>query len=932
MIEDRYDVKLTDSEGASIGFIADWAQGGAGLKIEPIEVGKSTSVSTKGDYGVRDANDYQRIIQSDWVLGCGQKTYDHEVDSESAFEDSRCVDVSTTGELKLGPQVATAKSTTVVPVIIAGLKDGSENPLLWRGDTGAKYLKYSKDGITWAAPAADTYDNTGVPTSFCTDGAYVYGCFAGVISKSTIDDTETFSSDASNANLTHCTIASGVMYAAKSTTDQVGSFSGASPPVWSALTPKTGTAINNDGGTTFGLVSLGNFAYWGTTNGMVTKVYKVQYVDGSNDILTQVATFPTGFVGASMYSYLDTVYVGGHFDGDTVTTGLGAIYAIIDDTPVLLTNVGVDKTLDNRILSISCYERHLYFISNGEIWRWDLVKGGYSHWAGPLNSTPALSYSAIAWTGEWTCDVAVGNGAEPDATITTVGTTTAVIIGGEALRIDLQSSGVASRTYTTTDEIAGFDDDTGEMLELEVPANFIDDHNHGTSLSFGIEGDEYRVYASITAMTSSPLSYRVALEDGANLVSISSLSKGAAHTLRLTLKKDGPSGTATARLYADGIQLAYGYATKATSNAKKVWISGSRSLVGATDDHVTISNVRWTDDGAVSGDSFSTLVTGVKIACWRDKVCAACSGYGTTYTSTMTYKTTDVSASEEPPYLLSSRSSGNMPTVDKYFHAIHATLENALPGNCNLRLSGTIDGQSFTTTEDTDLSTETLKVFPLSIIGRTIQYQVSIAAKSSSATLTFNSVLATSKIYIDDLVFTAHATTTDESSREFAINGTDEEDAEEFCTCVNDATYGVPGVTASNVGNVITLASTSEDGFSLVESLSHVDSVINGSVATPVVTEIAVLFRPTPKQTKLYSYYLKIWDEVESNITGKLWDVNPETACDFLEDNANTTVLVERKGTSYTGTIESLQYIEAPPSQRSSHRTGLYRVDIRRLT
>jgi hypothetical protein len=75
-------------------------------------------------------------------------------------------------------------------------------------------------------------------------------------------------------------------------------------------------------------------------------------------------------------------------------------------------------------------------------------------------------------------------------------------------------------------------------------------------------------------------------------------------------------------------------------------------------------------------------------------------------------------------------------------------------------------------------------------------------------TITLATVLAGETITINGLVFTAHADTTTVANREFSISGTDTQDAVELCTCINDSTYGVPGVTASNAAAVITLVST----------------------------------------------------------------------------------------------------------------------------
>lgn len=137
--------------------------------------------------------------------------------------------------------------------------------------------------------------------------------------------------------------------------------------------------------------------------------------------------------------------------------------------------------------------------------------------------------------------------------------------------------------------------------------------------------------------------------------------------------------------------------------------------------------MRWTDDGAFSStDSLSTPVNGVALACWRDKVAAACSGVGCTITYATRFRTTDLSEEEAPPYLKSSRSAGNMPTVEKYFSAIHVSVSGGVPSVSDITVSGTVDGQAFGVDEDTTLSTDSLLVFPIGLKGRNIQYQINI--------------------------------------------------------------------------------------------------------------------------------------------------------------------------------------------------------------
>lgn len=72
--------------------------------------------------------------------------------------------------------------------------------------------------------------------------------------------------------------------------------------------------------------------------------------------------------------------------------------------------------------------------------------------------------------------------------------------------------------------------------------------------------------------------------------------------------------------------------------------------------------------------------------------------------------------------------------------------------------------------------------------------------------LTLATVLAGDTVTINGLTFTAHAAVTTPALREFDISGIDSADAVELATCINDATYGVPGITATPAGAVITLS------------------------------------------------------------------------------------------------------------------------------
>jgi hypothetical protein len=61
-------------------------------------------------------------------------------------------------------------------------------------------------------------------------------------------------------------------------------------------------------------------------------------------------------------------------------------------------------------------------------------------------------------------------------------------------------------------------------------------------------------------------------------------------------------------------------------------------------------------------------------------------------------------------------------------------------------------------------------------------------------------------VIINGIVFTAHTNTTTKSTRTFSIVGTDTQDADELCACINDPIYGLKGFVATNATGTITLA------------------------------------------------------------------------------------------------------------------------------
>lgn len=95
---------------------------------------------------------------------------------------------------------------------------------------------------------------------------------------------------------------------------------------------------------------------------------------------------------------------------------------------------------------------------------------------------------------------------------------------------------------------------------------------------------------------------------------------------------------------------------------------------------------------------------------------------------------------------------------------------------------------------------------------------VNLKVMATKQTITLSSVVAGEDVTVNGLTFTAHADTTTPANREFAVNGDDAADAEALAGLINDAAYGVPGVTASADGAVVTVEADDADNTAVAVS------------------------------------------------------------------------------------------------------------------
>ena len=132
-------------------------------------------------------------------------------------------------------------------------------------------------------------------------------------------------------------------------------------------------------------------------------------------------------------------------------------------------------------------------------------------------------------------------------------------------------------------------------------------------------------------------------------------------------------------------------------------------------------------------------------------------------------------------------------------------------------------------------------------------------------TITLATFLVDGTITINDLVFTAHATVTTPANREFSISGNDTADGDELVTCINDATYGVPGVMASNNAGAVTLIAT-DPGEKVITVTSSPDDGTVVKATTKAQAFVEILSTSLDKKLDFTHIAAKVTTTANSNV------------------------------------------------------------------
>jgi hypothetical protein len=550
-----------------------------------------TAGQSGGVYSVRDQGQ-PALVLNDWSLGAGQKSYETEGSSSGKFYSSKNIDTSVRGEFRLGPMVTTTDDTKVKGIMLNAL---SKVWMTFTSDNDAANdsLRYWGGSAWVAVPFAEDPDEE--ITCLATDGEYVYMAFAtkGVYRVKDSDGDGSFADEQiaawdAEAGITNLAFMGGYLYGAKAAA--VGYFD--ATPAWNQLSPTAVGASN----TTFGLASAGNWAYWGTTNLGVTKLYRTQF-DGTNEWFEDVCDFPSGFYATCMSAYLGNVFIAGYYKCATASVGQGALYMVTDGTPTLITIVGDNPDYtsdpsnpenDNRIWAMHPYGKDLFLLCSRKVIRWDLDDGGWTH---ICDVDPATSTS-MTWitTDDSDYDASVSEAAPASPWAATTAGATVVTYSAPSLLVACPAgTGAAVKLYTNTG-ITTFATATGSTMEVEVPVNSIQGTNSYARQIYGIDDgtddayfEAYKYSATRLALSLPTYNKSTNEVDYAELWEVD-LYK--AHTYRLTLKNG------TARLYCDDVYLGKTAACKASTDERAYFgtnFSASNVLSRSYVDSVKVS-------------------------------------------------------------------------------------------------------------------------------------------------------------------------------------------------------------------------------------------------------------------------------------------------------------------------------------------------------
>lgn len=403
----KYDLVIEDGDGEAHGYVVWWASEEQPFKVTrgkaALPTNNSQSAAKSGsNYSVRDQDSEYIIPMVNFQKGEGQKSMDGEDGSAEKYYRSRCIDVSREGEFRIH-----AATTDLEDSDVSGILCPYRNYMIASFDPTGPDGSGNYDQIRYSASNAAAYsevDFAGTPPAgnvvdIVCDGQYAYaaidgtdGIWRGYPTTSADQWTELSTSDSAHS-MTSLAYCGGYLYGSKGNayaTSSIGAFDYASPRVWTAMLLNPSTS-NSTVTTTNKLVPMGTYVYWLHGNAGHTRIFKAQ--EASTDVFQEICTFPSGYYARDLCEYAGYLYAIGYW-----------LHGSRDKTTCFMISPDGDMTnlfdmerenIASRAVRCQAWQWYIYFLlDDGNLYRWDLKHGGYSH---VFNVPSTASSSSFAW-------------------------------------------------------------------------------------------------------------------------------------------------------------------------------------------------------------------------------------------------------------------------------------------------------------------------------------------------------------------------------------------------------------------------------------------------------------------------------------------------------------------------------------------------------
>lgn len=365
------------------------------IKIRPQSATNPEAVYISSDTNLtmRDYDSFFRVVQTDWVQGSGQITFDPQSqNNRKRFYDSLNADIGyVEGAFTITRASASAYTGTATSSTASLLQAG---PYLYKG--GPARIEWS---TSWGSAPATAATSAGTEVmSMAFDGQYVYGAVLTVgINRWAVNNTTAGSSwNTTSSNPLELIYANRRIYAVSAAVFyEVATASGTGTP---NFTPPSGSAFQSLCALRGGAIDAPIILLMNTTSsGSASSV--LYYWDGTS--IHDFMSLPAGFHGRFIRQYLGVLYITGTELNPSGTDYMEVVYTVVNGTlgklgyvggipqangdpaMYLTTGFAVAPTFNG---TFAYFAADFGVSTSHQVWVYDIANGGFSHlvtWGAP---------------------------------------------------------------------------------------------------------------------------------------------------------------------------------------------------------------------------------------------------------------------------------------------------------------------------------------------------------------------------------------------------------------------------------------------------------------------------------------------------------------------------------------------------------------------